>query len=198
MWEKEKNAGNQHFLHFPQCFQPCHGEVSSFWPPLIKKNVICRLQMLSIRTSLEFCRSVKSYIIKVYLKAKRIIRWNGPLSLRKFTNSQQFWPRPIFVDFASLLGSIHFANTLTVYYTTPSFNSVNPLPHMPILASSSSAANKDMMSKLLTNGDTIFWLSRKHCWKRQNCLLWAFFFFLFLSCFEKLSVVDALKWVSVE
>ena len=31
----------------------------------------------------------------------------------------------------------------------------NPLPHMPILGSSISAANKDMMS-ILTNGDIIF------------------------------------------
>ena len=31
-----------------------------------------------------------------------------------------------------------------------------PLPHMPILGSSSAAANKDMMSKILTNGYTIF------------------------------------------
>ena len=28
-----------------------------------------------------------------------------------------------------------------------------------------------MMSKLLKNGDTVFWLSRKHCWKRRNCSL---------------------------
>ena len=33
---------------------------------------------------------------------------------------------------------------------------VNPLPHMPILGSSNSAANKDVMSKIWTNGDTIF------------------------------------------
>ena len=33
---------------------------------------------------------------------------------------------------------------------------VNPLPHMPILGSSNSAANTDIMSKILTNGDTIF------------------------------------------
>ena len=45
-----------------------------------------------------------------------------------------------------------------------SFN--NPLPDMPILGSSNSAANKDMMSKILTNGDAIFWLSRKHCGTR--------------------------------
>ena len=33
--------------------------------------------------------------------------------------------------------------------------SVNPLPDMPILGSSNSVANKDIMSKILTNGDTI-------------------------------------------
>ena len=33
---------------------------------------------------------------------------------------------------------------------------LNPLPHMPILGSSTSAANKDMMSKIFMNGDTIF------------------------------------------
>ena len=47
--------------------------------------------------------------------------------------------------------------------------SINPLPHMPILGSSDSAANKDMMSKIWTNGDTIIWLRRKHCGKRRNC-----------------------------
>ena len=36
-----------------------------------------------------------------------------------------------------------------------SLRCLNPLPHMPILGSSNSAANKDMMSKTWTNGDTI-------------------------------------------
>ena len=33
--------------------------------------------------------------------------------------------------------------------------SFNPLPNMSILSSSNSAVNKDMMSKIWTNGDTI-------------------------------------------
>ena len=33
---------------------------------------------------------------------------------------------------------------------------IDPLPHMPILDSSNSAANKDMMSEILTDMDTIF------------------------------------------
>ena len=32
---------------------------------------------------------------------------------------------------------------------------INPLPDMPILGFSNSAANKDMMSKILTNRDTV-------------------------------------------
>ena len=49
----------------------------------------------------------------------------------------------------------------------------NPLPDMPILGSSNSTANKDMMSNVWTNGDTIIWLSGKPCGKRRNCSLWA-------------------------
>ena len=48
---------------------------------------------------------------------------------------------------------------------------INPLPDMPILGSSNSAASKDLMSKIWTNGDIIIWLSRKHCGKRRNCSL---------------------------
>ena len=51
------------------------------------------------------------------------------------------------------------------------FLSFNPLPHMPILESSNSATNKDMMSKIWTNWETIIWLSSKHCGKRRNCSL---------------------------
>ena len=39
--------------------------------------------------------------------------------------------------------------------------------------SSNSPANKDIMSKIWTIGNTIFWLSRKHCGKRRNCSLQA-------------------------
>ena len=42
---------------------------------------------------------------------------------------------------------------------------------MPILWCSNSAANKDMMSKIWTNGDTIIRSRRKHCGKRGNCSL---------------------------
>ena len=52
---------------------------------------------------------------------------------------------------------------------------INPLPDMPILGSSNSAANKDM-SKIWTNGDTV---------GEQ--------FLLFPQCFQKLPVADASK-----
>ena len=35
------------------------------------------------------------------------------------------------------------------------YRSVNPLPHMAILGSSNSAANRDMLSKIWINGDTL-------------------------------------------
>ena len=45
---------NQHFLLFPQCFLPFTKQISFFQPGLF-----CHLQMLSIWTSLKFCRLVE-------------------------------------------------------------------------------------------------------------------------------------------
>ena len=70
--------------------------------------------------------------------------------------------------------SIRFLRwTMLGVYVRISFcmGSLNPLPDMPGLSSSNSAANEDMMSKLWTNGDTFILLSRKHCGKRRNCSL---------------------------
>ena len=68
LWEKEKmlvtckrgpfennvgkgeNAGNQHFLLFPECFLLFLKQISLF-----QLHWFCRLQMLSIWTSLKFC-----------------------------------------------------------------------------------------------------------------------------------------------
>ena len=47
----------------------------------------------------------------------------------------------------------------------------NPLPDMPILGSSNSMANKDMTSRMWTNGNSFIYLSRKYFGKRRNCLL---------------------------
>ena len=38
---KGENAGNQHFLHFPKCFQPYPTQISVFHP-----HLFCLLQML--------------------------------------------------------------------------------------------------------------------------------------------------------
>ena len=51
------------------------------------------------------------------------------------------------------------------------FLTVNPLPHMPILDSSNSAENKNIISWIFANVVTSFWFSRKHCVKRRNCSL---------------------------
>ena len=71
----------------------------------------------------------------------------------------------------------------------------NPLPDMPILGSSNSAANKDM-SKIRTNGDTIIWL-KETLWGKRAIAPYEQLL-LFPLWFQKLSVVDALKWVSME
>ena len=42
---------------------------------------------------------------------------------------------------------------------------------MPISASSNSAANKDLIAEIWTNGDAIICLSGKHCGQRRNCSL---------------------------
>ena len=62
---------------------------------------------------------------------------------------------------------------------------------MPILGFSNSAANKDMMSKLWTNWDTIIRLNRKLVGKGESACYKQFL--LFPRCFQKLFVVDASK-----
>ena len=73
---------------------------------------------------------------------------------------------------------------------------INPLPHIPILDSSSLAADKDMMSKILKIGiqfsDWVENIVGKEEIARYEQFL------LFPQCFQKLSVADSLKWVSME
>ena len=52
---KGENAGNQHFLLFPQCFLPFPKQI-----PISQSHLYCRLQMLSIWTSLKFHHLEKS------------------------------------------------------------------------------------------------------------------------------------------
>ena len=61
------------------------------------------------------------------------------------------------------------------------------IPDTPILGSSTSATNKDMMSKIWTNGDTIENIVGKGEIARYEQFL------LFPRCFQKLYVVDATK-----
>ena len=62
---------------------------------------------------------------------------------------------------------------------------------MPILGSSSSTANKDMMLKILTNSDTISDGVENIAGKGEIVRYKQFL--LFPQCFQKLSVVDALN-----
>ena len=61
---------------------------------------------------------------------------------------------------------------------------------MPILGSANSEANKDTMSKILTNGDTIFRV--ENIVGKEEIARYKQFL-LFPQCFQKLSVVDVLK-----
>ena len=76
-----------------------------------------------------------------------------------------------------------------VWWTSTKF--INPLPHIPILGSSNSAAQKNMMSKIWTNGvqlsDRVENIVGKEEIARHEQFL------LFPQCFQKLSIVDASK-----
>ena len=70
--EKGENADNQHFFLFSQCFPAITKQISNF-----QSYSICRLNMLSIWTSLKFCHLVRSYvqaeaIFKKFLKKDKM------------------------------------------------------------------------------------------------------------------------------
>ena len=67
---------------------------------------------------------------------------------------------------------------------------VNPLPDMPILGSTNSTANKDMMSKIWKNGDTVI---RVENIVGKGEIARYEQFLLFAQYFPKPSVVDASK-----
>ena len=56
MVRKGEIACNKQFLLFSQCFLPCRALIFHF-----KCTLECRLQFLSIWTSLKFCRLVMGY-----------------------------------------------------------------------------------------------------------------------------------------
>ena len=77
----------------------------------------------------------------------------------------------------------------------PLFQELNPLPDMPILGTTNSAANKDMMSKIWTNWDTkpfvenIVEKGEIACYEQS---------LVSPQCFQKLSGLDVSKGLSVE
>ena len=65
---------------------------------------------------------------------------------------------------------------------------------MPILGSSNSAPNKNMMSKIQTNGDTVICLSRKYCGEKGEIALYEQFL-LFPPCFQNLLLLSQNKYL---
>ena len=65
---------------------------------------------------------------------------------------------------------------------------LHPLPHKPILDSSNSAANKNMMSKMWTYGLQLSGRVKNIVGKGENACYEQFL--RFSQCFQKLSVVD--------
>ena len=72
-------------------------------------------------------------------------------------------------------GEIACTEFRTTLYETDDFN---PLPDMPILGSSNSAANKDMMAKIWKKWGYNYLLKEKTLWEKEKLLL-------FLQCFQK-------------
>ena len=82
---KGENAGKQHFLLFPQCFLPFPKHVLIF-----HSNLFCRLQMLSIWSSLKFCCEVICYELKI-VKFLPFSAWKGCfLYINPFPNKPWF------------------------------------------------------------------------------------------------------------
>ena len=70
------------------------------------------------------------------------------------------WRRKLLETILEKMSNFTFFHN--IFYAICFLKSFNPSPHMPNVGSSNSAANKGLMSKIWTNGDTIIWLSRKH------------------------------------
>ena len=85
-----------------------------------------------------------------------------------------------------------FSLLLYIFWlTNPPPMAFNPLPHMPILGSSNSAANKNMMSKIWTKGVQLPDQVENIVGKGEIARYVQFL--LFLQCFQKLSVVHVSK-----
>ena len=82
-------------------------------------------------------------MIHVFDRVENIVGTGENAGYQHFLLLPQYFQK---LSFSGLL------KVVTVWYR------VNPLPDIPILGSSNSAANKDMMSKIWTNGDTTYLL----------------------------------------
>ena len=110
--------------------------------------IMCRLQILSVGTSLR----LNPMIMYMYLtpfpnKFSYIAAASAPF--HAFLNFLLRVFRTIYLPNQWLL------SCTTILQTMVSGEKINPLPDMPILGSSNSAANKNIMSKIWTKWDTI-------------------------------------------
>ena len=108
---------------------------------------------------------------------------------------QKRWSAFLFCKFSFIALSRHFFFYI-VYPSYPIILCFNPLPQMSILGSSNSAANKNMMSQIWTNGVQLSDWAKNIVGKEEIARYQQFL--LFPQCFQKLSVVDASKWVFME
>ena len=106
----------------------------------LNSRLFCRLEQ-RFMTSV---RKLEVGLLKLYLV--NAAQKNKSDKIREFfekmTDTLQNQP-----EFKEWFGTVNFLPNTSLF---------NPLPHMPILGSSNSAANKALMSKILTNGNTIF------------------------------------------
>ena len=92
---KEENAGNQHFLLFPQCFLLFPAQISVF-----ESLLFCCLQMLSIWSKPKFCCLVKSWPLPhntTFLSTIDVKLWKTLLEKKKLLVTSNFsYPHNVF------------------------------------------------------------------------------------------------------
>ena len=84
---KEENAGNQHFLLFPQYFQPSQRKFARF-----EQYWNCRLQILSIWTGIKLCPLVSIIITGLNLKSHTAYSSSGNHPGGSVVSVSDSWP----------------------------------------------------------------------------------------------------------
>ena len=141
---------NQHSFLFPQC--------SIFFFFSVKPIVLANFYMLSVKafwTSLKFvCCEGLTLSLCFYVFAVQV--FENTLGEGEIARNKCFYP---FQELSSTFIKFQIATCKLFQFRSVKHLSfgkaVNPSPDLPNLSTSNSAANKHMMSKIWTNGDTI-------------------------------------------